>query len=311
MYDCELETLNREAKINPAGLVRRSEKNYRQKLEDIKNDVLSHGGVRLFLLSGPSASGKTTTAAILSDAFRRAGVASEVISLDNFYRESDDPDYPKLPDGTRDLESDEALHLPMLHACLEKVTAGEPFEVPRYDFGAGSRVGTANRFPSMKDGIVMIEGLHALNPKITDGLPAERCRKMFISLSTNLTEDGRRILSGRKLRFVRRTVRDRLYRDASAAHTFALWENVLAGEDKYLYPYRDRADYTMNTFHPFEVGLMAPLFLKTLSEHPVEHPYVRTVTAALEKVVPVPESLVPLDSLLREFIPGGIYESMY
>ena len=191
------------------------------------------------------------------------------------------------------------------------MAAGREFFLPKYDFKTGSRVEISRHAP-MPDGCLIIEGLHALNPAIYSCLNPEHVLKVFVSVSTNLNRGEERLLSGRKLRFVRRMVRDSLYRGTDARRTLAMWEDVLAAEDVYLYPYKPTADIAFDTFHAFEPGVMRGFALPRLTEDIAEESsYAKTVRDALLLLEGVDERLVPEDSLIREFIPGGIYESLY
>jgi uridine kinase len=162
------------------------------------------------------------------------------------------------------------------------------------------------------EGCVIIEGLHALNPKISSGLHKDKILKLFVSVSTNINHEGERILSGRKVRFVRRLVRDSIYRAANAERTLSMWKKVLMAEDVYLYPYKASADLAFNTFHSFELSVMKSFALSLISKSLAEADvYAGTVLSALELIEGMDHSLVPDNSLIREFIPGGIYESLY
>ena len=137
--------------------------------------------------------------------------------------------------------------------------------------------------------------------------------KIFISVSTNINDgNGKRILSGRKIRFIRRLVRDSIYRDSGAERTLEMWDGVLLGENKYLYPYRNLADASFDTFHEFELAVMKPLAEPLLTEELAKRSaLVETVSNALLKVAMIDEELVPENSLIREFIAGGKYEDVY
>jgi len=285
---------------------------YHERVRAIASAVKSNSKIRIILLAGPSGSGKTTTANLIADALRTLGEESLVVSLDDFYRDATDPDYPRREDGERDYERPEALNLPFLAETLEKVARGEAFELPRYDFKVAKRT-ELNRHGPIPEGCVIIEGLHALNPRISESLPRESVLKLFVSVSTNLNSDSEeRVISGRKIRFVRRLVRDSIYRDATAERTLDMWHHVLEAEDVYLYPYKESADMAFDTFHTFELGVMKPYALRLLTKELADTDgYVRIVRTALEGIVEVEEALVPQNSLIREFIPGGIYEGIY
>lgn len=311
MAEIEISQINKRAKEEPLSMILDEEKRYKDFTADIADRVAKNSKIRIILLAGPSGSGKTTTANILADGIRARGLSCIVISLDDFYRSPKDADYPRLPNGECDFESVEALNLSDIEDTLTAIASGEDFEVPKYDFRKERRV-SVTKYEKILHGCVIIEGLHALNPKIFEHLPKEKILRVFISVSTNINEGGVRILSGRKLRFVRRMVRDSIYRGADAKRTLNMWFNVLSGEDKYLYPYRKYADVDFNTFHAFEPGVMRPyaekLIDSALSE---ESEYANTVIQALKQALPIDENLVPDDSLIREFISEGKYEEFY
>ena len=300
-----LYSTDQKAAIEAAELV------YHDRVRAIAKGVKSNPQIRIILLAGPSGSGKTTTANLIADALRALGVESFVVSLDDFYRDASDPDYPRRKNGERDYELPEALNLPELARTLSRIAGGESFDLPKYDFKLAKRTELRKHGP-MPKGCVIIEGLHALNPAISDSLPRERLLKLFVSVSTNLNSGEGRVISGRKIRFVRRLVRDSIYRNADARRTLDMWRHVLDAEDVYLYPYKADADMAFDTFHTFELGVMKSYALRLLTEELAKSDeYVRTVLSALQSIVPVDEALVPGNSLIREFISGGIYEGIY
>ena len=311
MSELNLKFLNEKSEIYASELILNAETKYRAKIRELAERILNQTKIRIVLLAGPSGSGKTTSASLICDELKSCGRESMVISLDDFYRCHRDESYPRLENGELDYESLDALDIPLLQNMLMKVASGEEFTVPKYDFKTGTRRESKKHAP-MPFGVVIIEGLHAINPRISSLLPKERLLKIFISVSTNINNNGERILSGRKIRFVRRMVRDSIYRNADAKRTLSMWENVLRGEDIYLYPHRDNADVSFDTFHEFELGIMRPFVLNLISEELArENSYAKTVRDALLSVHPIDISLLPESSLIREFVPGGIYESLY
>ena len=311
MAEIDIKKINEKASGNPSSFILEEERRYKDFTREVADRVAKNDKIRIILLAGPSGSGKTTTANLLADELRRSGLSSFVISLDDFYLDSSDPKYPRLENGERDLESVDALNLADIEKTLTAIADGEDFTVPRFDFKIGGRA-EIRHFEKIAHGCVIIEGLHALNPKIFEHLPSDKILRIFISVSTNVNENGERILSGRKLRFTRRMVRDSIYRGADAERTLELWGNVIAGEEKYLYPYRKFADVDFNTFHEYEPCVMRAYAERLISrELAEENPFANTVLTALTKAVPINENLVPEDSLIREFITGGIYEEFY
>ncbi len=311
MSEISITTLNNKMTGDPQGTVLKAERRYKQLIFSVASKIARDDDIRIILLAGPSGSGKTTSANLICDEIKRQGKECLVVSLDDFYRDASDPLYPLQPCGERDYESPYALDIPYLVKTLGLIAAKEPFSLPKYDFKVGGRV-SVKEHGKMERGCVVIEGLHALNPIVYNELPKNSVFKIFISVSTNITDGGQRLISGRKMRFIRRMVRDNFYRAALAERTLSMWENVLLGEDKYLYVHRDNADFSFDTFHEFELAIMREYALKLISDELCERsPYVQTVKKALLASVSAPDSLVPNDSLIREFIPGGIYESLY
>ena len=205
----------------------------------------------------------------------------------------------------------EALETDLVRDCLAAVLRGEEYMAPVFDFKRGCRAEEKERIFVPNGGFLIVEGLHALNPRLTEGLPADGLFLLFISVSTNVNDDaGNRLLSGRKIRFLRRLSRDYLYRNSSAAHTYELWKNVLQGEDLYLYPYKGRADMSIDTFHRYEIGVLRPFAERLLAtpDAPRDE-YIEAVRRGISHFSPLSDEVVPEDSLLREFIPGGIYKN--
>ena len=296
---------------DPALAIAEAEAAYERRIAEVAERVVSDGSIRVLLLAGPSGSGKTTTANLISDKIKSLGERSMVVSLDDFYRSTTDPDYPKLKNGENDFESPDALDNAVLIKTLEDIIAGRDFSIPKYDFKCGRRAQPVG-YKSFADGCVIVEGIHALNPRFSNPLPKESVLKLFVSVSTNINDNIGRILSGKKMRFVRRLVRDSIYRNAEASRTLSMWANVLKGENEYLYPYKETADLRFDTFHTFEVGVMKPFLDKLLTKDIVDtNPYARIVMDAMSRMPVIDERLVPNTSLIREFIPGGIYEDLY
>lgn len=312
MSNITLQEINDRVRTDMARAVREAEQAYTQKLRSVAEEILSRPQCRVVLLAGPSGSGKTTSANLLKDLLISLGHPTAVVSLDNFYR-SHDEEYPLTAEGEQDYENVTALHIPKLHACLEKIIARQDCMLPRYDFHTGHRTDEAEPLNASVIDYTIIEGLHALNPMITDGLPTESLYKLFISVSTNVDDETGRIISGRKVRFLRRMTRDSLYRGADAGRTLELWPGVLHGEDTYLYPYRDLADRQMDTFHFYEIGALRPFAQKVLeaSSEAAEDEFAQMVYSALIRFEVVEHSLIPEHSLLLEFMPGGKYEELY
>ncbi len=310
MAELNLEDINLAAR-SPAQMIENDEIIYHQRISRIANFITENKNIKLILLAGPSGSGKTTTANLIADGIRRNGEEAKVISLDDFYRDHTDPNYPKNELGDYDYERPESLNLEKLLSTLSDIVENRSFELPKYDFKLGACVKTQTH-PPLDCGCVIIEGLHALNPIISDSLPKDKIIKLFVSVSTNVNQDGKRILSGRKVRFLRRLVRDSIYRGSDTLRTLSLWQGVLLAENVYLYPYKHTADLAFDTFHTFELGAMRPYAEKLITEKIAkDNEYLGIVLSAIRKIDVVDEALIPENSLIREFISGGIYNDIY
>lgn len=311
MAETTIERINEEIRLDADAAILRAEESYERNIAMIAERVVANENIKLILLAGPSGSGKTTTANLVADAIRARGEEAMVVSLDDFYRNSDDPEYPRLADGSHDFECPESLDLPKVEATLKRIVSGEEFEIPKYSFKSGS-CRSVKRYAPIKRGCVIIEGLHALNPKIGGQLPSDKALRIFVSVSTNINEGNERIISGRKIRFVRRLVRDSIFRGTDARRTLNMWSGVLAAEDVYLYPYKATADIAFDTFHTFELSAMRAFAEAQITPDVAsESEYAAIVLAALKKIEPIDYNKVPTDSLIREFLPGGVYEHLY
>lgn len=308
MAELNLKDLNMAAR-SPENMITEDERTYHDRIGRIAEYVSDHNEVKLVLLAGPSGSGKTTTANLIADRIRGLGEGAMVVSLDDFYRDHTDPEYPKNELGVHDYERPEALDLDELISTITDIVEDREFTVPKYDFKLGARISNTS-YPPIGHGCVIIEGLHALNPIISEGIRGERVLKLFVSVSTNINSCGARILSGRKIRFVRRLVRDSIYRGADARRTLSLWRGVLRAEDIYLYPYKATADLAFDTFHRFELGVMRDKALKLLEAVSTDE-YVQIVADALRQTEAIDAKKIPENSLIREFISGGIYDDIY
>lgn len=299
-----LEYINEEAKKNPLDFILKCEKRYENIIGDIAERIESEKGREIVMLAGPSSAGKTTTAKKLCEALNQKGIKTYVLSLDDFYLNRSD--IPYLPDGTQDYETVDALDLDCFTECVNKLLKGETVKNPIYDFVTGKRSETEfNEITLGQEDAVIIEGLHALNPVITEKIQG-KLLKIYINVSSRIYDNkGNIILNKRNMRFVRRMTRDYKFRASSVERTYQLWKNVTEGEDKYLFPFRDNADIKVNTIHLYEPCVLKSQALPLLLENEISKEYsedVKKLCKALKKFEDIDISLVPEDSLLREFL---------
>ena len=299
-----LEYINDLAANDPAELVRRSETRFDNILNDITARIAGDDGREIVMLAGPSASGKTTTANKIAQKCIARGIQTYVVSLDDFYLNRDK--IPRDESGKPDFETVYALDLPKFSETIRLLLSGAATDLPIFDFTTGKRSEEVRTVTLGEQDAVVVEGLHALNPRITDALPQKNLLKIYISVSSRIyNEKGKIILNKRNLRFLRRMTRDYLFRASSVENTYNLWESVRNGEDKYLFPYRDCADMKINSVHlsapcVFRDTCLAMLENADLSGEQKKD--AEELAAALRLFVPISPSLIPETSLLREFL---------
>lgn len=300
----ELEYINECALASSVEFVEKCEARYANIIKDIAKKVCDDTGREIVMIAGPSSSGKTTTAKKLSEELQRNGVTTYILSLDDFYLNRSE--LPVLPDGSQDFETVYALDLDCFQKTVSALMKGETVKSPVFDFNTGKRSETQFNEITLGDtDAVIIEGLHALNPIITDKIDG-KLLKIYISVSSRIYDRaGKIILNKRNLRFVRRMIRDYKFRSSTVNHTYKLWKNVTVGEDKYLFPYRDNADLRINTIHLYEPCVLKKQALQLLLNSEIAPEYqedAAKLVKALGMFENIDENSVPKDSLLREFL---------
>lgn len=306
-YINHLEQINDAAISKPEAMIREVEDSYHEHLRNIARNIHEqHAQVRLLMLAGPSSSGKTTTAHMLQHYLSDFSIRSVIISLDNFYRGKQDT--PLLPDGTPNYEIVDALNVEKVKQCLSDVVTTGTFHVPNYRFALGTTEG-ADTVHHIGDGdLVIIEGIHALNPIFTAGLPADSLVRLYVSVKQMIKDVNGEVFSPMDLRLVRRIVRDMRERDTTPDDTIAMWQSVVDGENSYIRPYRMGADYTVNSIHLYEPCVLRTIAIPVLRDIPQDSPSyqkARMLESRLMRFEPLPCTLVPENSMLREFIGRG------
>lgn len=309
-YSYNLPVINFYAKSEAENFINTVEEQFHSDLNGVAESIIKlEKQCDIIMLTGPSSSGKTTTAKLLEAEFEKAGRNTHIISLDNFY--TGKKNIPKLPNGEYDFEALEALDIPYIKSCIKSILTNGSCMLPKYSFTKGERESVFTELKADKDSIIIIEGIHALNPIFTEGIDAGAIKKIYISVKQGIKNTEKKILRAEDIRFLRRLVRDKAFRGANAEETISMWDNVCLGERKYIRPFKYMSDYTLNTFHPYEVCVLKDEAIRILSEVDrscEDYSYAERIISALEQFLSIDKELVPKNSLLREFIGGSSFE---
>jgi uridine kinase len=274
-----------------------------KKIAEIADKIADRNSVKVVLIAGPSSSGKTTTSKKLSMQLRVLGYEPTVISLDDYYRGVENT--PKDEEGKPDFECIEALDVPLLNEILVALFKGETVELPSYDFKTGSRKYTGKKLTMGERSILIIEGIHGLNDKLTPLVPKEFKFKIYLSALTQLNLDDHNRIPTSDNRLLRRIVRDAQFRGKGAAGTIAMWGSVQRGERLHIFPFQDKADVMFNTALDYELSVLkifAEPLLRAVKPTEREYSEASRLLVFLNNFSPISSSFVPGQSILREFI---------
>ena len=265
--------------------------------------------VRMVLIAGPSSSGKTTTCKRLSIQLLASGLRPVPISLDDYFVDREKT--PKAANGDYDFESLYALDLPLLNSQMNALFAGDEVELPKYNFQTGRSERSGQRLRLGKDDVLVVEGIHALNPELTSQVPDSRKFRMYASALTSILIDLHNYVPTTDNRLLRRIIRDYKYRGVSAQETIRRWPSVRAGESKWIFPYQENADAMFNTAMLFELAVIktqAEPLLELVPENCEEYSEACRLLKFLKYFRPIPYKTVPQTSLLREFLGGSSFK---
>ena len=282
---------------------------HEKKISDIADKIAKNRKIKMILIAGPSSSGKTTFAKRLGIQLKLNGIEPKTLSVDNYFVEREQN--PKDEEGNYDFECIEALDLRLFNEHILKLLAGEEVEIPRFDFETGHK-NYEGDFVKLEDNeVLVIEGIHCLNDKLTEAIPKDQKFKIYISALTVLNIDYYNRISTTDTRLIRRIVRDYKYRHYSAKETIERWASVNKGEEKYIFPYQEQADAMFNSSIVYELGVLKKHALPVLQEitrEDEEYAEAQRLINLLNYFKKIPEKYIPESSILREFIGGSIFE---
>ena len=280
------------------------EKKYAEIAEQVRQS-----GARMVLLAGPSSSGKTTSCRRLSVQLSVLGYDVNQLSLDDYFMGRDRT--PKLPNGEYDFESVDALDIPLLNEHLNALFRGEEVKIPTYDFLKGEPYYSGKTLQLGPRSILVVEGIHALNPKLTAEIDEGLKFKVYVSALTQLSIDDQNIIHGTDNRLVRRLVRDNNFRGWNAYETLRRWPDVVRGERKHIFPYQENANVMFNSALLYELGVLkryAEPLLKQVPEDCEEYSIAQQLLDFSELLLPIDDKFIPHNSIMREFLGGSAFE---
>lgn len=301
--------LNKEIKAGRANnLILLSEALHEKKLADIADDIAKRQNVKMILIAGPSSSGKTTFAKRLGVQLKLNGLKPVTISVDNYFVER--KDNPKDENGQYDFECLEAIDLELFNNHLKTLLNGGEIDVPTFDFKVGTKKYNGEKMHLADDEILVVEGIHCLNDKLTNAIPMEQKYKIYISDLTVLNIDYCNRISTTDTRLIRRIVRDNNFRGYSALHTLKSWDSVNRGENKNIFPYQENCDVMFNSSLIYEISVLkkhALPQLEAITKEEPEYSEARRLVEFLKYFEDIDEKYIPSNSILKEFIGGSIF----
>lgn len=279
-----------------------------KKLAKIAEEIASRKGVKLVLLAGPSSSGKTTSCKRLSIQLAVNGLKPLQISLDDYFVDRDKT--PKDENGDFDFESIYALNLDLLNEQFNALFRGEEVELPKYDFPSGKSVKSGKKLKLEPNNVLVVEGIHALNPELTAHVPEEQIFRVYASALTTILLDNHNYIPTTDNRLLRRIIRDYKYRGVSAQETIRRWPSVRAGENRWIFPFQENADAMLNTAMLYELSVLkmqAEPLLQQVPENCEEFAEAYRLLKFLKYFKGIPYNNLPPTSLLREFLGGSSF----
>ena len=279
-----------------------------KKLAKIAEDIAQRKGVKLVLLAGPSSSGKTTSCKRLSIQLAVNGLKPLQISLDDYFVDRDKT--PKDENGEYDFESIYALNLDLLNDQFNALFRGEEVELPKYDFPSGKSIKSGKKLKLEPSNVLVVEGIHALNPELTAHIPEEQIYRVYASALTTILLDNHNYIPTTDNRLLRRIIRDYKYRGVSAQETIHRWPSVRAGENKWIFPFQENADAMLNTAMLYELSVLkmqAEPLLQQVPENCEEYAEAYRLLKFLKYFKGIPYNNLPPTSLLREFLGGSSF----
>ena len=291
-------------------MIKISEALHEKKISQIADKIKARQKkIKVILIAGPSSSGKTTFGKRLAIQLMVNGIKPVNLSLDNYFVNREET--PRDEKGEYDYESIDALDIATFSDNVQRLMQGEEVEIPKFSFETGQRYYDGEKIRILKNNVIIVEGIHGLNPKLTHLLPPESLFKIFVSALTSISIDNHNLINPADNRLIRRIVRDYKYRNYSALETLKRWESVLLGEQKHIVPYQEEADAMFNSALIYELGALKiqaePLLREVTQQHP-EHSKALRLLKFFSYIRALPTREIPPTSIIREFLGGSSFK---
>lgn len=301
-----ISAINQALTEDAAAVVRQAETDYHRQLSEIADYIAAHRDTcPVVLLSGPSGSGKTTSALILEDKLDRRGLETHTLSMDNYFRTLTPEQHALLAEEKLDLESPERVEEPLLTAQLNAIIACEPVELPVFNFRTHTRENSGKILHRKPGEVVILEGIHALNPAVVT-LPEAQTVRLYVSVRTRVEGPDGTVMHPKYIRLLRRMQRDVQHRGRQVTDTLAMFHSVNRGEDNFIMPYKHRSTFDVDTFFSYELNVYRKYLLEDLQAL-ADRPEIAELLPVLSAADPLDAAAVPDTALIREFIGDSVY----
>ena len=290
-------------------LIKISEALHEKRIAEIADQIVEKKHIKLVLIAGPSSSGKTTSAKRLGIQLKVNGMKPHVVSIDDYFVDREHT--PRDEKGDYDFEALEAIDIQLFNEHMKALIEGKEVEVPTFNFVTGKREYKGNKIKLTPDEILIVEGIHGLNEKLSYAIPAENKFKIYVSCLTQLNIDEHNRIPTTDTRLIRRMVRDNQYRGIDPEKTLAIWASVRRGENKNIFPFQEEADAMLNTVLIYELAVLKskaePLLFRITRQSPY-YAEAKRMLKFLEYFLPMDTSEIPSNSLIREFLGGSSFQ---
>ncbi len=289
---------------DPRAVLESDRRHYLQQITQAADTIAANALRRpVILLAGPSGSGKTTTALLIERELDRRGMQTHTLQMDDYFSPLTEEELRLLRENKLDLEKPTRVDIPFFQGQLDLLLAGEEVPLPRYDFKNSKRVFDGRALRRKPGELVIMEGIHALNPLVTGH--AEETTRIYVSVRTRITAQGGTVLHPAKIRLARRLLRDRTGRGRALSETIGMRERVDRGEQSYIMPFKQHAHFSVDSFYASELSVYRPYLLDDLRELLPIYPDLADLVTVMGELPPLASGILPADSLLREFVGGS------